>query len=273
MYRIETIEQIENHKSFNHVGVQILSMSKRIMNELICLAQDLEFRIYYQDTDSIHIEHKHIKELAIKYEEKYKKELIGKEFHQFHPDFEPCKLLINDKVNYNIIESINMKEESEITLSELGIFNKKKNYCDKKFALKSKKIKDFDINNIENIKAKINENIIDNYHPRMKGVNQECIPYTAYKHNMKIEELYLAGFNYDTINFDLSKTKPTFKFQKDFKVTNEQLNRNILTEGNRYVIGKDGIEYTILDNEWNRKNVTVDIEGNIIGEVRNEPMD
>ena len=79
--------------------------------------------------------------------------------------------------------------------------------------------------------------------------------------------------NYDTINFDLSKTKPTFKFQKDFKVTTEQLNRNILTEGNRYVIGKDGIEYTILDNEWNRKNVTVDIEGNIIGKVRNEPMD
>ena len=30
-------------------------MSKRIMNEVMCLAEDLGIMIYYQDTDSMHI--------------------------------------------------------------------------------------------------------------------------------------------------------------------------------------------------------------------------
>lgn len=34
----------------------ILDMSKRIMNEVICLAEDLKIKLFYQDTDSIHIE-------------------------------------------------------------------------------------------------------------------------------------------------------------------------------------------------------------------------
>ena len=73
--------------------------------------------------------------------------------------------------------------------------------------------------------------------------------------------------------FDISKIKPCFKFQKDFSTTTESLARTIKTKGNRYVIDKDGVEHTILDNEDNRKNVTVDIEGNIIGKVINEPKD
>jgi hypothetical protein len=31
-------------------------MSKRIMNEVICLAEDNEIEIFYQDTDSMHIQ-------------------------------------------------------------------------------------------------------------------------------------------------------------------------------------------------------------------------
>ena len=46
-------------KQFNNCvfGVSVLSMSKRIMNEVMCLAEDLGINIYYQDTDSMHIEH------------------------------------------------------------------------------------------------------------------------------------------------------------------------------------------------------------------------
>ena len=33
-------------------GTQILSMSKHIMNEVMCLAEDLNIQVYYQDTDS-----------------------------------------------------------------------------------------------------------------------------------------------------------------------------------------------------------------------------
>lgn len=260
MYRIETVEQIEKHKSFNHIGVQILSMSKRIMNELICLAQDNNIRIYYQDTDSIHIEDKYIEKLGNIYCEKYNKKLIGNEFHQFHPDFEACKLLNGDK--------------AEKTIADLSIINTKKNYCDRKISTIDQ-TKKFDKRfkepkYIGDIRYEINKNSFDSYHPRMKGVSQEAIPYTATKHGMKIEELYLSGFNNNEYVFNISKIKPCFKFQKDFSTTTESLARTIKTKGNRYVIGKDGIEHTILDNENNRKNVRVDIEGNIIGIVENK---
>lgn len=263
MYRIETVEQIEKHKSFNHIGVQILSMSKRIMNELICLSQDNNIRIYYQDTDSIHIEDKYIDELAEKYEKEYNKKLTGNEFHQFHPDFEACKLLNGDK--------------AEKTLADLSIINAKKNYCDRKIGVidETKKFnKRFkEPKYIGDIRYEINKNSFDSYHPRMKGVSQECIPFTASKNEMKIEELYLAGFNNNEYIFDISKIKPCFKFQKDFSTTTENLARTIKSKGNRYVIDKNGIEHVILDNKENRKNVTVDIEGNIIGEVINESKD
>ncbi|CAL5975214.1 DNA_polymerase [Hexamita inflata] len=40
---------------YHHIGIQILSMSKRIMNEVMTLAEDLDLNIYYQDTDSMQI--------------------------------------------------------------------------------------------------------------------------------------------------------------------------------------------------------------------------
>ena len=52
---------------------------------------------------------------------------------------------------------------------------------------------------------------------------------------MRLEELYLAGFNNDEKRFKISDIKPSFKFQHDFKVTTEELIRNIKTEGNRYI--------------------------------------
>ncbi|ELP90142.1 hypothetical protein EIN_405760 [Entamoeba invadens IP1] len=54
----ENIRCFECNKSFddffvpNLIGVQTLTMSKRIMNEVMCLAEDLNISIYYQDTDS-----------------------------------------------------------------------------------------------------------------------------------------------------------------------------------------------------------------------------
>jgi hypothetical protein len=53
-------------------------MSKRIMNEVMCLAEDLGIQIYYQDTDSMHIKVDDIARLAEHYVAKYGRELIGK---------------------------------------------------------------------------------------------------------------------------------------------------------------------------------------------------
>ena len=44
---IRKIKPINNHFNNVYAGVEILSMSKRIMNEVICLGEDLKLKIYY----------------------------------------------------------------------------------------------------------------------------------------------------------------------------------------------------------------------------------
>ncbi|ELP86281.1 hypothetical protein EIN_114450 [Entamoeba invadens IP1] len=69
----ENIRCFECNKSFddffvpNLIGVQTLTMSKRIMNEVMCLAEDLNIPIHYQDTDSMHILKSRITELEYEY--------------------------------------------------------------------------------------------------------------------------------------------------------------------------------------------------------------
>ena len=86
-YKIKQYKTIDKHYNNVACGVEVLSMSKRIMNEVMCLAEDEKLNIYYQDTDSMHIDTDQVKILANKYETKYGKELIGKNMGQFHTDF------------------------------------------------------------------------------------------------------------------------------------------------------------------------------------------
>jgi DNA polymerase elongation subunit (family B) len=83
----------EIHKStidfFNNclVGSHILAMSKRIMNEVMCLSEDLGGRMYYQDTDSFFIHTDDLKMLETEFKKTYNRELVGKDLGQFHSDF------------------------------------------------------------------------------------------------------------------------------------------------------------------------------------------
>ena len=88
-WMISINKQLE--KQFNNCvfGVSVLSMSKRIMNEVMCLAEDLKIPIYYQDTDSMHIEHDKLSTLANEYKKIYNRELIGENIMgRFHNDFD-----------------------------------------------------------------------------------------------------------------------------------------------------------------------------------------
>ena len=53
----------------------------------MCLAFDIGCHIYYQDTDSMHIESDDLPRLAEAFKQKYTRELIGKDLGQFHNDF------------------------------------------------------------------------------------------------------------------------------------------------------------------------------------------
>ena len=57
IHAVRTLKPIDKHFNFSLFGIQVLSMSKRIMNEVMCLAYDIGCHIYYQDTDSMHIEY------------------------------------------------------------------------------------------------------------------------------------------------------------------------------------------------------------------------
>jgi hypothetical protein len=83
----EEHKSISNHHNSSHLAIQILDMSKRIMNEVMCLAEDIGCNIWYQDTDSMHIDTNDIPKLAKAFKEKYSRDLIGNNLGQFNSDF------------------------------------------------------------------------------------------------------------------------------------------------------------------------------------------
>ena len=86
--RMETYKPLDESFSSPHLGCQILSYSKRLMNKVMTLADDNDINIYYIYTDSIHIDEEGVEPLAKLYEEKYGQKLIGKKLGQFHCDFD-----------------------------------------------------------------------------------------------------------------------------------------------------------------------------------------
>ena len=77
----------DNSFNLNYVSSLILSMSKRIMNEVFNTMQLIDAPVFYTDTDSIHMLRSDVSELGKKFKEIYNRDLIGKELGQFHSDF------------------------------------------------------------------------------------------------------------------------------------------------------------------------------------------
>lgn len=84
---IHKFEDINDNYTMPHVGSEILAMSKRIMSEVMCLAEDNDIKIYYQDTDSMHIRDNDIPKLSKLFLNTYGRVLIGEGLGQFHSDF------------------------------------------------------------------------------------------------------------------------------------------------------------------------------------------
>jgi hypothetical protein len=135
--------------SFNlaHVGVLILSYSKRIMNEVMGLASDNKIDIYYQDTDSMHLKNKDISKLEELFFNKYNRQIRGENMSQFHSDFK----LEGSKKGVEVV-------------AVKSLFLGKKSYID---VLQS-----------ENDKGEI----ITGYHMRMKGISESALKYASEKY-------------------------------------------------------------------------------------------
>ena len=81
------------------------------MNEVMCLAEDMGIEIYYQDTDSMHIEWDKVPELDEAFTKKYGRKLIGSNMGNFHTDFTPSDaycvrhISLGKKMYLDVLES------------------------------------------------------------------------------------------------------------------------------------------------------------------------
>jgi hypothetical protein len=193
-YIVSTYKDISVHKNIPQVGVSVLSMSKRLMNEVMCLAEDEGLKIYYQDTDSMHIDDKDINILEDKFKKLYNRELIGKDMGQFHSDFE----------FYD--EDGNKRKDIKNIVAVESIFLGKKCYIDK----------------LEG-QNQIGEKEID-YHVRMKGIPEKVIYYTSDLLGYdNVLEMYKDLYRGEEIEFDLTMSGKRACFKQNKKMTVETL--------------------------------------------------
>jgi hypothetical protein len=71
--KVDEYKNINKHFNLVHFCVNILSMTKRIMNEVFCLAEDNLLHMYYQDTDSVHLLHNEVPRLTQDFITKYER--------------------------------------------------------------------------------------------------------------------------------------------------------------------------------------------------------
>lgn len=181
---IKMKKSINEHFNIAQVGVEVLSMSKRIMNEVMCLAEKNKLKISYTDTDSLHIGYNDVSILEKEFENKYNRPLTGKKLGQFHIDFE-------------------LKGAIGEVHADRSIFLGKKCYIDRLIGVDK------------------NGDKITDYHIRMKGIPNSTLRYTANKkYDGDLIKMYEDLYNGKKVSFDLLEggKKDNFEFTENYSV-------------------------------------------------------
>lgn len=84
---VELVKTLAENSCLPHVGSEILAWSKRHMNEIMYLAEDLGVMIYYGDTDSMQVDRRTFPLVVTAYEAKFQQVLIGKELGQISSEW------------------------------------------------------------------------------------------------------------------------------------------------------------------------------------------
>jgi len=158
-------KMVKPDESYNrgHIACAILSMSKRIMNEIFKIANEINAPIMYTDTDSMHVYTDDIPKIEKEFNRIHQRELIGGDLGQFHDDFD-LKNAVSD------IYSIK------------SIFLGKKSYID---TLQS---------------TDASGKIINGFHNRLKGITQAGMDDAARRAG-GIFKVYEKLMNDESINF------------------------------------------------------------------------
>ncbi len=214
-FMVKVIKPVNIHFSRPHVGGEILSMSKRIMNRLMVLCEDNGIDIYYMDTDSTHLKETDLERVKILYRNKYNMELDGKDLGQFSSDF-------------------SIKGARDVHSKE-AIFLTKKSYND---VLEFTDIESGEVGNSN--------------HTRGKGIPSKSIIYWAEQNETTVMNIYKNLFFGKHIEFDLLTGGNTIKFdmrpdlvvrtQTNFKRTVKFEGEKVLVIGDRTITDKEEIE-------------------------------
>ena len=191
-YYVETYNSVGNHFNRCHIGNQILSMSKIIMNDLIYTCEDNNIKVYYQDTDSVHIDKKNLSNITNIYADR-EINIIGDGLGQFHPDYE--------------LEGV--KDKSTI-YSYNSAFLNKKTY----------------INCLVGLNEEGKE--VFGYHIRNKGIPTSSVYHYDNKNNINNPfKIYENIFNGEKVEFDLTNggDNVCFKYIDNNVFFNNSFNR------------------------------------------------
>ena len=159
-----TLATYDDSFTRKHLGSLVLSMARRIMNEVIDTCTRAKIPLYYTDTDSLHFPMSRYEELRSCYRSSWHRELIGDSLGQFHSDF--SLYCGHSKV-----------------ISKKCIFVSKKTYC---HVLLCKQCGATD------------------YHYRMKGIPAKCIIYKTCELNCTVYDLYCELASGASIDFELN---------------------------------------------------------------------
>lgn len=232
IYIMTMKENYLKHRNMVHCGAYTLSMSKRIMNEVIHTAKLINCPVFYTDTDSLHLPDKKVDELELKYQEIYNRQLQGSNLGQFHCDFSlPAAQNIKatesifispkiycDRVVGDPIQVITKYNEATDTFDQ---YRKYMNGNEVK-ATKNIITMTAEEDNVMVEKANLDDKgMVFKYHFRLKGVSEKSITYLAkeYYHD-NIIDLYKSG---QDVIFDLLCDKQVkFDFLKTGGVSSKQ---------------------------------------------------
>lgn len=185
---VKRVKPIVKHFNLPQFGVSVLSWSKYLMNRVMMTAEQNGIELYYQDTDSMHLNEDDVPVLAKLFKDKYGSELIGTKLGQFHCDFDAFDGAVGDIHSRKLI-ALGKKSYMDILVDDEG-----------------------------------NEGV----HIRLKGIPKQVILNKCTKLGVKPVELYERMYNGESFTFDLLDGANCFRKDRFFQMTNvSKFNRTL----------------------------------------------
>ncbi|CAL6097317.1 DNA_polymerase [Hexamita inflata] len=230
-YFVSTRKELNQQKGQQHLACMVLSTSKRIMSEVMCLAEDLGIECYYQDTDSMHIENDKIKMLSEAYKSKYNRELIGENQGQFHSDFDPEEFKkMFDKSSIVSVESIFVSKKVYIDKLEMKIIKKKVPRVDDPDL--------FDLVDLDESQHYIQTA----YHMRMKGISDGAIKDAVDKQfNGDPMKLYEHLLNGKSVTFNMLADAVSFEIKNFVYTSRNEFTRTVQVIDDQMIIDNEHV--------------------------------